>query len=695
MTKTVNFYGKGLSWFAALFFTAFFTFLDLSTNALAETPTPRLKPPAPALSNYLTESDARLFRKGLKSVDKRHWRDLQRDTDKIQDPVARDVLIWFRAVRDPRPPMDIMEYVTHNLGDYPRMTQVMAKAEARIFENIYDGKMSPSETLAWFDQFDPVSGEGRAALARAHYKLGNKNSGDIWLRKAWRESKLTRDRQRTVFGKYKSRLTAEDHAARADHLIWQGRSHYAKANALLPHMNRADRALMTVRLKLAQNSSGMDAAIKALPAKYRKDAGFLYERARWRRKKQTKEKALPIYLQIKTPPTNDKGKELLWREKKIMAYWAIMEKNWQDAYDLTRSHGASRGVVFAEAEFLGGWLALRKLGKADIAARHFETLRDGVTTPISLARALYWSGRAHEQMKDGQDRNFYAQAAQYPNTYYGQLASKRLSGKLSMVNLPPEFISDQAKLEFDSDRRVRAMHLLGEAGSERYFTQFAYHLDDEVSSQDKLSLLSQLAKDYGYMRPSLRAAKQAGRFQSMLTDSGYPTVASIQALPNKFNIPFVYAVARQESEFEPNVVSHAKAYGLMQMINSTARSTARKHKIPYSRTRLNSDGDYAANLGAHHLHDLLEMWDGSYILAAVSYNAGPHRAQRWIKQYGDPRKPDVDSIDWVEKIPFSETRNYVQRVMENMQVYRARLSNNQAVNQLDQDLDFGMPEYAP
>ena len=191
------------------------------------------------------------------------------------------------------------------------------------------------------------------------------------------------------------------------------------------------------------------------------------------------------------------------------------------------------------------------------------------------------------------------------------------------------------------------------------------------------------------MRPSLRAAKQAGRFQAMLTDSGYPTVAAIDALPNNFNIPFVYAIARQESEFEPNVTSHANAHGMMQMINSTAKATARKHRIPYSKSRLNADADYSAKLGAHHLHDLLEMWDGSYILAAVSYNAGPHRAKSWIKTYGDPRSGEIDPIDWVEKIPFSETRNYVQRVMENLQVYRARLNNNQAPNQLEQDLRFG------
>ena len=236
--------------------------------------------------------------------------------------------------------------------------------------------------------------------------------------------------------------------------------------------------------------------------------------------------------------------------------------------------------------------------------------------------------------------------------------------------------------------------MLGESGEQRYFSQISYHLDDEVDSLSKLSLLSEVASDYGFMRPSLRAAKQAGRFQSMLTESGYPFVGSIDALPkDKFEDAFVYAIARQESEFSTNAVSSAKAYGLMQMINSTAKATARKHRIKYDRNRLASDGDYAARMGALHLNDLLKQWDGSYILAAVSYNAGPHRAKTWIRTYGDPRKGNVDAIDWVEKIPFSETRNYVMRVMENMQVYRARLTNDTAPNRLEQDLRLGQQPF--
>ncbi|MDA8707912.1 lytic transglycosylase domain-containing protein [Hellea sp.] len=653
--------------------------------AEAVIPTPRIKPAAPSASEFLNDKDAEHFRRGLRAANKRHWVDLDGQINKLNDPTAKDVLRWVRAARDPNVSFKDISYVTHDLSDWPRMTSIRAKAEAMLF----DSPLSASRTIAWFRGEEPVSGEGRAALARAHYKQGNNVSGDLWLRSAWRESKLTRSRQQELYKLYASKLTKEDHAVRADHLIWQGRSHHSKAEALLPHMAKKQRALMNARLRIASNRSGMDAAINAVPQEYKNEAGLLYERAKWRRRKKTKDYALPVYLQIVNPPLDPAGREAIWKEKRIMLRWAIENKKYNQAYQLSTNHGLTRGAGFAEAEFTAGWLALTKLAQPQKAAQHFETLKNGVSLSVSLSRGAYWQGRAAEALGDPNAQAYYSEAAGYPNTYYGQLATDKVNGGSAQLVLPIE--ADTAALlpAFEADPRVRALHLLGEAGEERFFTSFVYHLDDVVTDQRNLSLLSQLSKDYGYMRPSLRAAKQASRFQSMLTDSGYPFIEEIDALPAQFDIPFVYAVARQESEFEFNVVSSAKAYGMMQMIDSTAKYTARKHRIPYSRSKLTADRDYSAKLGALHIHDLLDQFDGSYILAAAAYNAGPHRSKSWIKAYGDPRTGQIDAIDWVESIPFSETRNYVQRVMENMQVYRARRNDNHSNNQIYQDLTQG------
>lgn len=659
--------------------------------ASASVPEPRLKPTAPAMSAFMTETDAKQFRKGLSAANAKRWSEVERAINRLNDPVAKDTLRWIQATNDKNVSVDTLQYVHSSLNNWPRMVRVSAEAERRMFDESWTSK----RVFEWFSgRVEPVTGEGRAALARAYYAKGDQANGDKYLRLAWRESRLTRDGQKTLFRLYKNKLTKDDHAARADHLIWLGYRHYDKARALLQHMGRTDRALMKARMTLNRNSSGMDAAVNAVPSSHLADPGLVYERARWRRRKKSKDYALAVYLSARTAPTSDLGKKAMWREKKLMAYWSISKENYKEAYQLSLHHGFERGTEFAEAEFLAGWLALTGMREPDRALRHFTRLRDGVGSPISLARAHYWVGRAEEASGNSQSDQSYRLAAQYPNTYYGMLAGLEVDGSSHRISLPPEFIAEQDKSEFSTDNRVRALHLLGEAGEQRFFSQISYHLDDKVDSLSKLSLLSELAEDYGFMRPSLRAAKQAGRFQGMLTESGYPKVGAIDALPKqKFEEPFVYAIARQESEFATNAVSSAKAYGMMQMINSTAKATARKHRVRYDLNRLATDGDYAANMGALHLNDLLDRWDGSYILAAVSYNAGPHRAKSWIKTYGDPRSGDVDAIDWVEKIPFSETRNYVMRVMENTQVYRARLNNDSAPNRLEQDLRLGQQPF--
>ena len=675
-----NDFSRGCLAFFCLIITAIFG----QISAHSAVPSPRLKPPAPNLSNYLSDSDAKNFRSALSAIDRKSWTQARAIKNKISDPTAKNILYWLEAAENPQASLSTLTYVVQNLGDWPRMTRIQSKGEALLF----DEPIAAQKTISWFLGRDPVSGEGRAALAKAYYDTGNMSAGDEWLRLAWREAKLTRDRQRELFGRYKNRLSAEDHFARADHLIWQGRYHYSKAQALLPFMDSGDKALIDSRVRIATNASGMDAAINRVPAGRANDSGLLYERAKWRRRKRTKDYALPLMTQPTTPPVSDDGKSSLWREKKILAYWAIEERRFNDAYRLTLNHGMTRGAGFADAEFLAGWLSLTKLGKPDQAITHFNKLKNGVSFPVSLSRADYWLGRAMDAKQDPTATTYYQQAARFSNTYYGFLAAERL-GQGSYISLPAEDMGSSVKSVFEADPRIRAMHLLGEAREEKYFTQFSFHLDDEVEDLQKLSLLSQMAKSYGYMKPSVRAAKQASRFQNMLTESGYPMPAAILDLPVGVDKAFVLSIARQESEFNNSAVSHARAYGLMQMINSTARATARKHRIPYSRSRLTSDIDYSARLGSLHLHDLLDEFDGSYILAAAAYNAGAHRARSWIKTYGDPRSGEIDPIDWLESIPFSETRNYVQRVMENMQVYRARMNGNVAENRIYRDITAG------
>jgi len=266
-------------------------------NSWADVPTPRVKPPAPKITNLLPKNEAKDFKSALSAANRRSWSSVEKYRDRIQDPVAKDILYWIQAVRDPNASVAEMSYVINNLSDWPRVSSIQAKAEYKIF----DSPKSASETVSWFAGREPVSGEGRAALANAYYSLGDTANGDQWLKLAWREAKLTRDRQKRIYQKHKDRLSSDDHAARGDHLIWEGTTHFSKVDGLLSLMPAADKAVSVARMRLLRNRSGIDSAVSRVPNSHASDTGLLYARAKWRRQKRSKEYALEPYLQIIDP----------------------------------------------------------------------------------------------------------------------------------------------------------------------------------------------------------------------------------------------------------------------------------------------------------------------------------------------------------------------------------------------------------
>ena len=645
-------------------------------SAQAAVPTPRLKPANELASQRLLQPDQyKLFKQGIDAGQAGRWAEQIQAQNQLTDVLAKNVLAWQRAAYDPNAPWSTLDHVVQNLEDWPRETRVRAQAE----DELYGTRLPSDRVIAWFGSDEPVSGEGRIALARAYFARGDEANGLKWLRKGWREAKLTRDIQRDVFREFGSKLTPDDHFARADHLIWQGRRHFDKVQGLLPLVGKGKRALLEARMALIKRQANVTAKINAVPADLRDAPELHFERARWRRKKLSRAtangKALEAMLEIDSTIASEEARGQVWREKQILAYWLIGEGRHAEAYALTHHHGLSEGINFQRAEFLAGWLSLRYLDKPKQAEGHFRTLLMGVGRPISKARAAYWLGRSLEaQGEDGSP--FYKQAAQYPNTFYGQLAAAR-TGLSSRLQLPPD------PTPVATDIRLRAMQLLAEAGEDDLMEVFSFSLDDDIGTLGELAAVSELGSQYDHSRMSVRAAKQAARFGTLLTELGYPMPVSITSLDRaKYDVPFTLAIARQESEFEPNSVSSARAYGMMQMIDATAKATARKHGLTYSRSRMLGDEYYAARMGSLHLNDLLDRYDGSYIMSAAAYNAGPTRVRQWVERFGDPRTGDIDPIDWMESIPFSETRNYVQRVMENMQVYRARLNGNSADNRI-------------
>ncbi|MCG8444053.1 MAG: lytic transglycosylase domain-containing protein [Caulobacterales bacterium] len=648
----------------------------------ATEPFPRLKP-TPVFTSELLEADQfAALRAGMQAADDARWSQVRRSMDTVVDPAADNLLLWRRAVGDPAMSFAEMRAALDVLVEWPRYRQIQAEAESRIAS----AGLSSAAIAAWFETRPPRSGVGKAAFAEALIAIGRDEEGEAVLGELWRGSTLPLSEQSRLLSRHGRRLTTADHVARVDFLLWSGQR--TASRRLLSKLPSGERHLATARLKLMGRERGVDSAIARVPNALREHPGLLYERARWRRGARRTAAALPLILDIPADAGPGVARRKVWTERRIHIRRALKDGDAPTAYQLASNSGLASGASFAEAEWLAGWLALRRLDDIDTAEAHFATLESGVTTPISLARAAFWRGRAAEAAgKASTARTHYKRAAAHTTAYYGQLAATQLSGTAAVASLPPE--AQPSRLErqaFNSRQLPRAVTLLAELDELTLFREFAFHLDDQLERPAEFALLAEIAREYGQTGVATRHGKAALARGLVEPGTAYPLIDLPPLPPDAPEEALLLALIRQESEFYPKAISPVGARGMMQLMPSTARSTARSIGRSYRRNWLIDDIDYNIEIGSAHLADLLVDFDGSYVLAAAAYNAGSSRARRWINDYGDPRSGAVDPIDWVESIPFSETRNYVQRVMENLQIYRARLADGAVPITLPQDL---------
>ena len=361
-------------------------------------------------------------------------------------------------------------------------------------------------------------------------------------------------------------------------------------------------------------------------------------------------------------------------------------KHWHDAYELAAANGYSSGPDFEEGEFLAGWIALRKLGDAKLALKHFSRIAPVATSRTEEARGSYWEGRAWLALGNKQKADAaLKRAAQTPTVYYGLLARELLG----LGNKPIEFNvgnpSDAVRRKVESDELVHAFKLLADGGGETEMRAFVWALAARFRTADAAAAVAAVITRESDPHIALRFAKAEARYGVDIDDWSYP----VHALPDWKTVgkpverALIYGLSRQESEFNATAGSHAGAKGLMQLMPGTARLVARQFRLRYSKHKLTSDPAYNVTLGVAHLGDLIDRFDGSYILTFVAYNAGPGRARDWIEMYGDPRSPKVDPIDWVEEIPITETRKYVMKVLQNIHVYRSRLDPKNMISMRD------------
>lgn len=629
------------------------------------------------------------LRDGMNAAEAGDWGGVAALRDAATDPLVRHMLQW-RWASAPEAPLVFSDLAQalDELQGWPGRASMRNRAEQAIF----DSRLSPGERIAFLRQDGgPQTGDGRVALAVALKDMGQRGEANEIARAAWREGVLTSNAEDRLLAEFGAELSSEDHAARVDVLLWRGQR--SAAQRLLPRVSAADRAVANARIALqTRQRRGLQAAVDAVPASRRDDPGFLYDRTQYRRRTDQPVEAMALAAEIDPREAPLEARDDIFRERRLYVPRALRAGNYQLAYQLVSNHGMTQGEAFADAEWMAGWLSLRFLSQPQRAADHFAHLSENVSSPVSRSRALYWRAEALRALgqRDEAER-VLIEAARYNFTYYGQLAATR-GDRTAMLSLAATAqVPDSVRARFEARELVRALRLMSEVGAQRDFESIAFYLDDTLDDPMEIELLSQMAREQSYHRTALRSAK-AGLFRGVVAvNAAYPLIdlPSVVQQSGRPEPAFVLAIIRQESEFDVGAISSANARGLMQLIPSTAQAQARREGMPFQRAALTTDPQYNMTLGSAHLADLVDSFGGSYVLAIAAYNAGSHNVRNWIADWGDPRSSSVDVVDWIELIPFSETRNYVQRVTENLQVYRYRLAGEPVQIQLEADLHRG------
>ncbi len=539
-------------------------------------------------------------------------------------------------------------------------------------EALFGDHKSAALVKTYFSTSEPRTPAGKLALARVFKDDGKTEEAAALVRSVWREADLNATLEakiRTEFGSY---LLKADHKYRADRLLYKEQVANAMRAAALA--GRDVVALARARAAVIDGAPG-DRLFAAVPAPLRADPGYKFAMIQKLRRADKISEAVALMLSAPRDPVVLVNGDEWWVERRLLARKLLDRGDAKTAYKTCAEHSAMTREMKLEAEFHAGWIALRFLSDPVRAAAHFDTLAKLAATPMSKARAAYWQGRAADAKTDAAAANaFYQQAAAHPATYYGQLAREKLGLTAAPIRMPSSEATGDAR-----DESIKVLEILYAAGEKGLANQLAVEAVRHIDDPAQIAALARVVARQQDAHISLTIGKIANQRGTALDELAFPTygVPAFQPLSNSADPAVIYSIARQESAFDASAVSGAGAKGLMQMIEATARTTATRAGVAFDRSRLIADAAFNTQLAAAHLGQLLAESRGSYILAFAAYNAGGRRVKQWLDAYGDPRKSGVDPIDWIERIPITETRNYVQRVLENLNIYRIRFASTE------------------
>jgi soluble lytic murein transglycosylase len=563
--------------------------------------------------------------------------------------------------------------------DWPLERQMRVKAESALLATPTGLGDTMQERVTFFDRFAPITSSGKLRYAEALTSAGRSPQAQPVIRDAWRSGGLGASDESIVLTNYSAWLTALDHAARMNQLLWNNQT--SSAQRLIGLVPEDVRALAAARLAYKSDSPAAEQLYELVPAVLKRDAGLVLDRGNWLKRSKGDAAARSWYLQADVDPATVLKPTVWVRERRRLSAQALEAGELNTAYTLLATHRMAENYVdlseaseddriaFVEAEWTAGWIALRYLRKPQDAFTHFRNMQFAAKTPITQARAAYWAGRAADSMNNGPlAQQWYGLAAQHQDYFYGQLASDKLGKAVFAPDMTQPKINTADLQAYANREPVRAARLLGELGDLEGQTQFISLLAQRATTVEEKRIAADLAREINRLDLGVRIGKLTRAKGLSLGYASYPRFALPADMARVWT--YVHAITRQESLFNTRAVSRAGARGMMQLMPGTARETSGKLGLPYDFARLTSDPTYNMMLGSTYFARLLDSYGGNYVLAVAAYNAGPGNVRKWLAINGDPREPSVDVIDWIEQIPFSETRNYVQRVLENAVVYK-------------------------
>ena len=620
------------------------------------------------ISKYYSKKDFALAKKAVSEMKKARWPDALKTAKKAKDKSIYNFIQWRHLLTKGNKASyyDYKTFIDKN-ENYPRIGRVKYLAEHKLSTD----KVSPKKIIESFVASDPLSGFGKMILGESFILTGNITKGTRLIKEGWIDAELTKSELRFYRKKFKKYLNADDYIKRADYLAWNNK--YWDLKRLLRYLPKDYELLYTARQLLMSKSYGVDNAISKVPAKFKNDSGLNYDRLKWRRKRGRVDSSVEILLKIKNTKDYLVRPDKWWIEREIISRSLIYKKKYELAYKISSNHGMVEGPDYAAAEWMSGWIALSFLNDPLLAKDHFKNFYDNVGYPISVARGAYWLGKSYKKLgyKELSDK-WFNEASNYLTTYYGQLAFMELDPNNTFELSKDIKVKKEYRDYFFKKDIVKIIYLLDELDEDKYTKHMLRHIAlDNIESGSEI-LAAELATNIERFDFAIQISKIASYEKRFHNKYNYPIISTPKYI-NGRKIPesaFILSIIRQESEFDLGANSHAGAKGLMQLMPYTAKLVAKQAKLPYSKSRLTTDPEYNINLGSHYIAGLILEYDGAYPFAIAAYNAGPKRVRYWKKLNKNPQKNQIDYIDWIELIKFKETRNYVQRVLENYNVYR-------------------------